>query len=274
MKKTVLRSIIVLQLLLFALYAKAYDFKYGNFCYTITSIPKKTVEVAKSNINYTGKVIIPSKVRYKDREWTVTGIGSYAFMNRTGITELILPPTLKYIDSACLTGCVNLKYLKLPDGVILKGAALMGAGMQFIEIPRNTKFYGNLQLEDMRNLQTVSIEEGVDSIFNYVFQHDRLLTKVIMPNTLKYLGFGVFDDCRSLRTIKIPASVTKIESPLLDSNCGVTSIYVQWQEPIEIDDKTFPNGKYLDATLYVPKGTKEIYQSTNGWSNFLKIIEY
>lgn len=274
MKHLFVRSIIVIQLLLFAFYAKAYDFKYGNFCYTITSIPKRTVEVSKSNINYSGRVVIPSKVRYKDREWTVTGIGEYAFMNRVQITELVLPSTLEYIDFCPLVGCIRLTNLKLPQGVVLGPGALSGTGLQSLAIPKGTKFYGNSQLEDMRNLKTVSFEEGVDSLFSFVFERDKLLSKVNLPNTLKYLGSLVFRECRSLQTIKIPQSVTKIEAPLLDSGCGVSQIWVQWQQPIEIDDQTFPNGKYLDATLYVPKGTKEIYQSTKGWSNFLKIVEY
>ena len=274
MKQLFLRNIVVLLLLLFGVYAEAFDFKYGNFCYTITSIPNRTVEVAQSNLNYSGRVVIPSKVMYKNKEWKVTGLGDYAFINRRQITELVLPSTLEYIGFSVITGCVNLSYLKLPPIILLKGTALASSGIKSITIPKGARLDGNLQLEDMRKLETVSFEEGVDSLFNWVFEGDRLLSKVILPNTLKYLGCGVFNGCRSLKTIKIPESVTKIEAPLFDSNCGVVSIFVQWQQPIEIDDETFPNGKYLDATLFVPKGTKQIYQKTKGWSNFSSIIEY
>lgn len=126
----------------------------------------------------------------------------------------------------------------------------------------------------MKYLETVSFEEGVDTLYSYFFERDRVLKKVLLPNTLKYLGYGVFNGCRSLQEIKIPESVTKIEAPLLDSECGVIGIWVKWQEPIEIEDETFPKGKYLHVRLHVPKGTKEKYQKAKGWSNFSYIYEY
>jgi len=275
MKQFFTRIVIVVILLSWFTDIEAYDFQYGNLCYTITSIPKKTVEIAKSNINYSGRIIIPAKVMYKNREWKVTGIGDYAFMNRIQLTEIVLPSTIEYIGFASITGCLNLKSIKLPEGITLCGSALSSSGLKSISIPKGAKFNGwNSQLSNMKYLESVYFEEGVDSLFNFVFERDRVLSKIVLPNTLKYIGCRVFDGCRSLKTIKIPESVTKIESPFLDSDCGVIAIWVKWKEPIEIDDKAFPNGKYLDATLYVPKGTKHIYQMAKGWSNFSSIVEY
>lgn len=35
----------------------------------------------------------------------------------------------------------------------------------------------------------------------------------------------------------------------------------------------FRNSTYANATLYVPKGTKVFYESTNGWRQFFNIQE-
>ena len=49
------------------------------------------------------------------------------------------------------------------------------------------------------------------------------------------------------------------------------------EQPFAIDDMVFQyydNGqKFTSATLYVPKGTKALYQATGGWKNFTKIVE-
>lgn len=253
----------------------AFDFKFGNLFYSIVSIPERTVEVSESNSNYIGRVVIPSKVKYKDRDWTVIGIGAYAFKNRYSLTELVLPQTIKYFDFGSILGCKSLKKINLPNGLTLRGFSLSGSGLEQLTIPSGTSFHnGYRQVSSMKYLKSIFIESGIDSIGDYTFEENRLLSKVTFSNGVKYLGFSLFNGCQSLRVIDIPMSVTKIGTPFFDSECGIKTIRVHWKEPIEIDDKTFPNGTYLDATLYVPKGTKKLYQSAKGWSNFLSIVEY
>lgn len=36
----------------------------------------------------------------------------------------------------------------------------------------------------------------------------------------------------------------------------------------------FDSSNYTNATLYVPKGTKTLYQNTDGWKNFQNIVEF
>lgn len=66
------------------------------------------------------KVIkIPEKVSYKGQEWTVTAIGSYAFINERGIYKMVLPKTIEAIEDAAFYQCgatllnfpENLKYI-------------------------------------------------------------------------------------------------------------------------------------------------------------------
>lgn len=66
------------------------------------------------------KVIkIPEKVSYKGQDWTVTAIGSYAFINERGIYKMVLPETIEAIEDAAFYQCgatllnfpKNLKYI-------------------------------------------------------------------------------------------------------------------------------------------------------------------
>ena len=42
-------------------------------------------------------------------------------------------------------------------------------------------------------------------------------------------------------------------------------------EPFKVSE--FPNETYLEGTLYVPEGTKDLYANVDGWWYFLNIVE-
>ena len=51
---------------------------------------------------------------------------------------------------------------------------------------------------------------------------------------------------------------------------GLTEIVSLIEEPFAVSCWDFVN---KDIPLYIPKGTKELYQSTEGWKDFSNIIE-
>lgn len=67
----------------------------------------------------------------------------------------------------------------------------------------------------------------------------------------------IWKNCRSLKKV-----VSLIDVPFaIDTNVFSTD---------------YSGGKYVlssDVTLYVPKGTKTLYESTEGWSSFTNIVE-
>lgn len=104
-----------------SLSASAYDFEVDGIYYNVLSLSDLTCEVTYDYKNYStsklifvgawiteplttsypsyeGDVCIPQKVTYKNREFTVTSIGQYAFLNCTSLTSLTLPPTISNIE--------------------------------------------------------------------------------------------------------------------------------------------------------------------------------
>ena len=78
----------------------------------------------------------------------------------------------------------------------------------------------------------------------------------------------------------IPASVTEIGEKAFIGSIQLKTIVSYITEPCAISDNVFMindlddgNNSLINATLYVPFGTKTIYESTDGWKNFKNIVE-
>lgn len=50
-------------------------------------------------------------------------------------------------------------------------------------------------------------------------------------------------------------------------------IHIKALAPPTIEHDTFSDYAYSSATLYVPKGSKKVYQNANVWKEFHNIIE-
>ena len=95
------------------------------------------------------------------------------------------------------------------------------------------------------------------------------LTSVSIPNSVTSIGSSAFQGCINLTSVTIPNSVTFIGDGAFSFCSGLTTIVSEIRTPF--------NMMYLAAstsvTLVVPVGTKATYQSTEGWSDFTKIVE-
>ncbi len=76
----------------------AHDFEVGGIYYEVTSISDLTVAVTYQGSNYdsysdeySGSVIIPEKVTYDSKEYSVTSIGNRAFESCSGLTSVTIP---------------------------------------------------------------------------------------------------------------------------------------------------------------------------------------
>ena len=82
----------------------------------------KKVETMKDELAYeeaTGQIYtitIPDKVNYNGKDWTVTAIGSYAFINERRIRKIELPKTIEAIEDAAFYQC-SVTLLNFPKGL-------------------------------------------------------------------------------------------------------------------------------------------------------------
>ena len=95
------------------LQVSAFDFYETNkdgvrIFYDIQAGTANRAIVVEGNQYYTGVVNIPDSVTYEGVKYGVETIGSYAFSNSTGLTEVILPPNMKTIREFAFFRCGNL----------------------------------------------------------------------------------------------------------------------------------------------------------------------
>lgn len=110
--------------------------------------------------------------------------------------------------------------------------------------------------------------------------HNSYSGDVVIPNSVTHngirytvtsIGNSAFRDCLWLTSIIIPNSVISIGSSAFSGCSNLSWIRVEKHIPFDIDQYTLPYRS--NTTLYVPSGSKAVYEVTNYWENFKKIVE-
>ena len=90
------------------------------------------------------------------------------------------------------------------------------------------------------------------------------------------IGNWAFSGCSGLTKITIPKSVKTIGNKAFACNDKL-EVYVEWDDPsdetLSFDQQAFSDNIFQQGTLYVPTGTKSLYQQTEPWNNFVNIME-
>jgi len=271
----------------------AYDFAVDGIFYNITSSTSpKTVEVSHETggNSYSGTVTIPSSVTYNSVSYSVTSIGSYAFVISTGLKTINLPSTVDSIKTWAFYGCTGLTSIAIPTSVTSIGDGTFWGctSLSTISIPTSVKkignyvFYGCWALTQINadasniNFSSVSgvlynkdkttliayppgkpdisytIAASVDTIGFSAFGYCKNLTSITIPQTVIYITGHAFMQCNGLTSVYIPSTVTFFENnPFYDCS-GLTAVNVDPanQYMVSVDGVLFNKG--LTTIIYYP----------------------
>ncbi|MCH5230366.1 MAG: leucine-rich repeat protein [Muribaculaceae bacterium] len=248
MKKLLLTILVILTLLP----SKAQFFDHNEIKYRITSVDNQTCEVYSSTSKPLDIIIIPDNVEYEDLTYKVTAIAERAFQNNT-MTEVEIGNSVTEIGSYAFINCTGLTSVKIGDSVTtIKSNAFQGCSQLSKVIISNLEAWckidyditqytnnanpllsaGHLYLDDteitnliipegieeikpyafagFKAMKSVKIPNSVTSIGAYAFFTCTGLTSVEIPNPVKSIGIAAFQYCDNLETIKIPDSLTTI----------------------------------------------------------------
>lgn len=240
--------------------------------------------------------------------YTVTAIADnacqYFMFTQSKITEIIIPETVTTIGEGFCMSLNSLKSLFIPKSVVEIGmnSFLMCEGLESIEVDVNNPIFdsrdncnaiintkynsmfvgckntfipssvtslASLMFESIP-IKQITIPEGISNIPSKCFYISGL-ESITLPESLEIIEREAFY-FTNLTSIRIPKNVKSIKYAAFNQCTKLKSVVSMIEEPFSIWDETF-EGAYESATLYVPKGTKAKYETTDGWKLFNRIVE-
>ena len=157
--------------LFYSTFISAYDFEVDGLYYNKLSNNEVEVTYNRQIDSYrendvSGDIIIPSKIRYSGVEYTITGLGGWAFANDDYLTSIVIPNTVKSIGVACFWECHNLKKVTIPNSVTSMGNSVFCNCERLSELilPDNLTMINNNLMYGCLGLESVNIPQNVTSI--------------------------------------------------------------------------------------------------------------
>ena len=201
---------------------------------------------------------------------SVKSIGESAFYDCKCITSVTIPNSIETIGWLAFYGCNSLVSVTFHCEVI--NSWFGENNIKEIVIGDEVTSIGDYAFSGFTGLTSVTIPNSVTSIGQSAFHSCTGLTSVILPNSVITIGREAFYDCSSLTSLTIPNSVTSIGYGAFHGCTGLKEVYSYIEDPSSIGYNMFSFNLY-DVILYVPAGTKALYEATVGWNRFPSIVE-
>ena len=178
---------------------------------TIDGTTYKVVDGGVS-VTYTtqSKLIIPDSVVINDSTYAVVGIDTEAFQKNKTLYEVVVPPTVIYINPQAFESS-NVTKVTLSEGLeyIWAYAFRDCKFLTELTIPSTVKRL-NYNTFASSALTKVTFKGGIEELPEYAFYECVGLEEVILPNTLRKIGEYTFSGCTKLMNIDIPETVLEI----------------------------------------------------------------
>ena len=226
------RFILLFSLFLTVIQVNAYDFSAEGFYFDIIAGTNEVfVHPAHAAIasKYSGDIVIPAKVSHSGVEYTVVGIGEYAFTG-SGITSIDLPETIRFIDDYAFMSCSKLTSIELPNKLESIGKAIISSsGITHIKIPSSvTKIAKRAFGPDINSagcqLESIDLtESSITEIPEDMFWSCKLKS-IVLPSSINIIGKGAFRDCTNLSSVSLPPSIKTIDAQAFYSCSALESI--------------------------------------------------
>lgn len=129
------------------------------------------------------------------------------------------------------------------------------------------------------NINSVSLPESITEISPQSFTMCVKLSAINIPNSVNSIGYNAFMNCNELHSVTLPNSITSIGFGAFGWCLNLLEVYSYIEEPFAISSGGMGNAYNTfdynreGLTLYVPAGTKALYEATDGWKEFKNIVE-
>ena len=226
--------------------------------YTIPAGIKEISACAFAECSSLTSITIPNSVK---------SIGQYAFYNCSSLTSVSIPESVERIEEGAFAGCKklqsisdhnNIKYIgdRAFDGCPTEPSCPLYKMLKSLlnrlldDMIVTTKYRGGYYAKDvfvswgcMDN--HLFIKDGTKHIGHSAF-HEAEIENVIIPASIKLIGYDAFEYCWNLKAIYCKATIP----------------------PYFLMTEDFWNKVPHSITAYVPKQSLHLYQKAEGWKEF------
>ena len=215
----------------------------------------------------------------------LTSIGNSTFYNCRGLTSITIPEGVTSISDEAFEDCSGLTSISIPEGVTSIGEKAFAycSSLTSITISKGVTNIGNCAFQDCPGLTSIVVDAD-NTAYTSANGSNAIIEKAtnklifgcnntVIPWSVTSIGNCAFDGRPSLTSITIPSSVTSIGNWAFADCSGLTEVLSMIKEPFAISTNCWSEVHTGDIPLYVPKGTKQLYEATEGWSVFKNIIE-
>ena len=228
----------------------------------------------KSNLGKVKKLVIPegSLQSYIDAKW---GFNSYLEYDTT-IQDIVVDFSKDYYDfevTKLTEGKREVSIINYSQHLfdIYQADRVLPDTIHYNGIKYDIVSIGERAFEDAL-FQKIHIPGSIKTIGQYAFTNNTL-NYVILDEGVSFIDDYAFDRCSLITSIVIPASIDSLGSSVFSGCSYLKNVYSLSTVPKPISDKAFNGITNLQGTLYVPVGTKDLYQATAGWKEFQTIVE-
>ena len=168
-----------------------------------------------------GSVTIPTTLDGK----TVTSLGSSAFKSATNITEIIIPDSVKKIESYAFENCTKLTKVDLGSIEEIEWDIFEGCtNLTAVTIPKTLKKGSVNGCLNNPNITNITFEEGLTVIPEGLCENTGI-TSITIPSSVKKIEPYAFKYCTKLAKVDL-GSIEEIEWDIFEGCTNLTAVTI------------------------------------------------
>jgi len=236
--------------------------------YTIPSSVNKVCMDAFIGCTLLESVDIPS---------TINEIGANAFTSCSGLTELEFPSSIHQIPNGCCMQCTSLQTVIIPPSIdtISDAAFTMCTSLTHMNLPYSLYYIGGMAFWECTALASINLPPQLSGIMPQAFRKCISLQSVVIPPSMSTLTTGLFYQCAGLKKIVLPSTITSIQSVAFFGCSSLEEFHANNPVPVDLSAivNVFQGVPVSTCILYVPVGSKALYEAAPKWQDFENIVE-
>lgn len=252
-----------------------------------------------------------SSIRSVSIPHTVTEAGIYVFQGCSSLSSITIPSSMTKFGNGCFRSCYNLSNVIFEDGQstlslyynewqVDNTSYFANCNLKSVYLGRTVSFrtgeeydglfWNQSSLKEVvigpvvteigwqefvkcTSLEKIQIPSNVKRISSKAFSECKKLKDLELNEGLEYIEGNAFKNCSSLEILLLPSTLKTVGDEAFVGCIGLKKVYSKIDQPKDIAESTFAGITYLNAVLYVPTGTKALYEAATGWKDFSSIVE-